>query len=81
MKSESLEVAKWEKYTSFLNHLDEFNPVITFINQTPSLVKAFKKYLEEGRGGTGSTLKVHFDKFKKVMTTAEKENYELENQK
>ena len=80
LKPESLEIATWEKYTTFLNHLDEFNPAIPFINLTPSLVKAFKKYLEADKGFTGSTMKVYFDKFKKVVTYAEKENYVHENQ-
>ena len=80
MKPEKLEVVTWEKYTTFLNHLNEFNPKIPFVNLTPSLVRSFKNYLEDEKGFTGSTMKVYFDKFKKVVSYAEKENYIQDNQ-
>lgn len=80
LKPEKLEIVTWEKYTTFLNHLNEFNPKIPFVNLTPSLVRSFKNYLEDEKGFTGSTMKVYFDKFKKVVSYAEKENYIHDNQ-
>ncbi len=80
LKPDKLEIATWEKYTTFLNHLNEFNPQIPFVNLTPGLVRGFKNYLEEKKEFTGSTMKLYFDKFKKVVSYAEKENYIQDNQ-
>jgi hypothetical protein len=80
LKPEKLEVVTWEKYTTFLNHLNKFNPKIPFINLRPSFVRGFKNYLEDEKGFTGRTMKVYFDKFLKVVSYAEKENYIQDNQ-
>jgi integrase len=68
------------KIHNLLNHLNDFNPKIWFIDLTPELIRSFKSYLEEVKGFKGSTMKVYFDKFRKIIRHAEKENYLQDNQ-
>ena len=72
---EKLEDATLTKYRTFLKHLNGFNKEIYFNDLTPELITNFKKYLEIDLNLLGSTIKSYFDKFKKIVTQAEKESY------
>jgi integrase len=63
------------KYRTYLKHLNEFNPTIYFRDLTPELVSDFKTYLEVKLGLGGGTIKSYFDKFKKIITAAEREAF------
>jgi site-specific recombinase XerD len=72
---ERLEEATLEKYRAFLKHLNDYNSNISFREISPDLVNGFKNYLDLKLKLQGSTIKSYFDKFKKIITHAEKENY------
>lgn len=72
---EKLELATLTKYKTFSSHLDAFKSSISFEELTSELVINFKKFLEVDKGFLGSTIKSYFDKFKKIVTQAEREGY------
>ncbi len=74
-RPEKLEASTWEKYEGFLKHLNDFNPKISFAEVDESLVRNFKKYLEQKLGLVGSTVKSYFDKLKKVIRAAQRDSY------
>jgi Phage integrase SAM-like domain len=74
-RPEKFEDATWEKYEACLTHLNAFNPKISFPEVDEALVKIFKKHLEQKLGLEGSTIKSYFDKLKKVVKAAQKENF------
>lgn len=74
-RPEKLEASTWEKYEGFLKHLNDFNPKISFAEVDESLVRNFKKYLEQKLGLVGSTIKSYFDKLKKVIRAAQRDSY------
>lgn len=49
-RPEKLEEATWQKYEACLQHLNAFNPKISFPEVDEPLVKNFKKYLEQKLG-------------------------------
>jgi len=72
---ERFELATLTKYKTFSSHLDVLNRSISFGELEPELVVNFKKFLEVDKGFLGSTIKSYFDKFKKIVTQAEREGY------
>lgn len=72
---EKLQDATLTKYRSFLKHLNAFNKNIYFADLNAKLVQEFKQYLEVDLNLLGSTIKSYFDKFKKIVTQAEREAY------
>lgn len=74
-RPEKLEEATWQKYEGCLQHLNIFNPKISFAEIDEGLIKNFKKYMEQKLELEGSTIKSYFDKLKKVIRAAQKENY------
>jgi site-specific recombinase XerD len=72
---EKLEDSTWEKYQAFLKHLNAFNPNISFSEVDEPLIRNFKKYLEQKLGLEGSTIKSYFDKLKKLIRSAHKDNH------
>jgi site-specific recombinase XerD len=74
-RPEKFEDATWEKYEACLTHLNAFNPKISFAEIDEALVKSFKRHLEQKLGLEGSTIKSYFDKLKKVVKAAHKENF------
>jgi len=74
-RPEKLEEATWEKYEGFLKHLNDFNPKISFSEVDESMIRDFKKYLEQKLGLEGSTIKSYFDKLKKVIRAAQKDHF------
>lgn len=72
---EKLQDATLTKYRSFLKHLNAFNKNIYFADLNAKIVQEFKQYLEVDLNLLGSTMKSYFDKFKKIVTQAERESY------
>lgn len=66
----------WEKYTACLQHLNAFQPRITFAEIDETLIARFKNYLADLKGRKGkmdpATIKPYFDKLKVVLTHAGK---------
>lgn len=74
-----LDDVTWEKYTSFLKHLDNFSPKLRFSEIDSEMVANIRNYLAEQRGQKGklqaATIKSYFDKFKVVLNYAAKKDH------
>jgi hypothetical protein len=72
---EKLEINTWKKYLTFSKHLDTYKKEIRFSNLNKQFVSDFKKYLEDELSLSGATIKLYFDKFKKIVNYATKSGY------
>ncbi len=77
-----LDEVTWEKYTACLQHLNTFQPRITFAEIDETLIARFKNYLANLKGRKGkmdpATIKSYFDKLKVVLTHAAKKEHFLD---
>lgn len=77
-----LDEVTWEKYTACLQHLNTFQPRITFAEIDETLIARFKNYLANLKGRNGkmdpATIKSYFDKLKVVLMHAAKKEHFLD---
>jgi len=72
---ESLDTETMKRYRACLNHLNKFNPAITFNDLSDDLFQRFKKYCETTANLVGSTINGYFNALKKVVYWSRKENH------